>query len=69
MGKFIRQKFFMMLAIVLICVAIFPLVFAYTLSLSIQRVVSKRAAAAIDRFWDAVGKPYQYLLRAAGSAA
>jgi hypothetical protein len=65
MGAFIRRKFFMILAILLICAAMFPLVFAYSLSLAIQRVVSKRAAAAIDRFWDTVGKPYEYLLKIA----
>lgn len=65
MGTFIRRKFFMILAIILICAAMFPLVFAYSLSLAIQHVVGKRAAAAIDRFWDAVGKPYEYLLKLA----
>jgi small neutral amino acid transporter SnatA (MarC family) len=65
MGTFIRRKFFMILAILLICTAMFPLVFTYSLSLAIQRVVGKRAAAAIDRFWSAVGKPYEYLLKLA----
>jgi small neutral amino acid transporter SnatA (MarC family) len=65
MGTFIRRKFFMILAILLICAVMFPLVFTYSLSLAIQRVVGKRAAAAIDRFWDAVGKPYEYLLKLA----
>jgi cytochrome bd-type quinol oxidase subunit 2 len=65
MGKFIRRKLFMLLAILLICVAIFPLVFIYSFSLLIQRAVSKRASARIDRFWDAVGIPYEYLLKGA----
>ncbi len=65
MLAFIRRKFFMILAILLICTLMFPLVFAYSLSLLIERVAGKRAAAAIEGFWDAVGKPYEYLLRLA----
>jgi hypothetical protein len=65
MGTFIRRKFFMLLAIIMICFAIFPLVFIYNISLVIQRGVSKRASARIDRFWDAIGKPYEYLLKGA----
>jgi small neutral amino acid transporter SnatA (MarC family) len=65
MSTFIRRKFFMILAILLICAVMFPLVFAYSLSLLVERVAGKRAAAAIERFWDAVGKPYEYLLKLA----
>ncbi len=65
MITFIRRKFFMILAILLICALMFPFVFAYSLSLIIERVSGKHAAAAIERFWDTVGKPYEYLLRLA----
>lgn len=65
MLTFVRRKFFMVLAILLICAAMFPLVFAYSLSRLIESLVGKRAAAAIERFWDAVGKPYEYLLKLA----
>lgn len=65
MLAFIRRKFFMILAILLICAMMFPLVFAYSFSLLLERVAGKRGAAAIERFWDAVGKPYEYLLRIA----
>jgi hypothetical protein len=65
MVAFIRRKFFMILAILLICTLMFPLVFAYSLSLLIERVVGKRAAAAIEEFWNTVGKPYEYLLKLA----
>jgi hypothetical protein len=65
MVAFIRRKFFMILAILLICTLMFPLVFAYSLSLLIERVSGKRVATAIERFWDALGKPYEYLLKLA----
>ncbi len=64
MGKFIRHQAFMMLAIGFICVAIFPLVFIYCISLLIQSAVSKQTAAKIDKFWDIIGKPYDYLIKA-----
>jgi hypothetical protein len=63
MGKFIRHQVFMSLAIGFICVAIFPLVFIYCISLLIQSAVSKQTAAKIDKFWDIIGKPYDYLIK------
>jgi hypothetical protein len=54
----------MLLAILFICIGIFPLVFTYCISLAIQSVVSKQTAANIDTFWDAIGKPYDYLIKA-----
>ncbi len=54
----------MILAIGFICVAIFPFVFTYCISLLIQSVVSKQTAAKIDKFWDVIGKPYDYLIKA-----
>jgi len=54
----------MILAIGFICVAIFPLVFIYCISLLIQSAVSKQTAAKIDKFWDIIGKPYDYLIKA-----
>jgi cytochrome bd-type quinol oxidase subunit 2 len=64
MGKLIRHQAFMILAIGFICVAIFPFVFTYCISLLIQSAVSKQTAAKIDKFWDIVGKPYDYLIKA-----
>ncbi len=64
MRKLIRHQFFMILAIGFICVAIFPFVFTYCISLLIQSVVSKQTAAKIDKFWDVIGKPYDYLIKA-----
>lgn len=63
MGKLIRHQVFLIMAIGFICVAIFPLVFIYCISLLIQSVVSKQTAAKIDKFWDIVGKPYDYLIK------
>ena len=54
----------MILAIGFICVAIFPFVFIYCISLLIQSAVSKQTAAKIDKFWDIIGKPYDYLIKA-----
>ncbi len=54
----------MILAIGFICVAIFPFIFTYCISLLIQSAVSKQTAAKIDKFWDIVGKPYDYLIKA-----
>jgi hypothetical protein len=60
-----RVSNYMMLsvAIAFICVMIFPIVFLYGLSLLIEQFVGKSMAARIERFWDAVGKPYNYLIR------
>jgi len=64
MGKLIRHQVFMILAIGVICVAIFPFIFTYCISLLIQSFVSKQTAAKIDKFWDIIGKPYDYLIKA-----
>ncbi len=64
MGTLIRHQVFMILAIGYICVAIFPFVFIYCISLLIQSAVNKQTAAKIDKFWDIVGKPYDYLIKA-----
>ncbi len=64
MGKLIRHQAFMILAIGFICIAIFPFVFTYCISLLIQSAVSKQTAAKIDKFWDIIGKPYDYLIKA-----
>ena len=66
MGTVIRHQVFMLLAIAFICIAIFPLVFAFCASLMIQKVVTKKMSAKIDRFWDIIGIPYDYLIKAAG---
>jgi hypothetical protein len=64
MGKYIRHQALMGLAIAFICVAIFPFIFLYCISLGIEGIVSEQAAAKIDKFWDIIGKPYDYLIRA-----
>jgi len=64
MGKLILRKLLLIPAIGFICVAIFPFVFTYCISLLIQSVVSKQTAAKIDKFWDTIGKPYDYLIKA-----
>jgi hypothetical protein len=51
--------------IILICFAIFPIVFLYGLSLVIEKFVGRENAARIERFWDTIGKPYEFLTRAA----
>jgi hypothetical protein len=61
-GKLIRSYMMLSIAIVFICVAIFPIVFLYGLSLFVEQFVGKRIAGKIERFWDAVGKPYNYLI-------
>jgi hypothetical protein len=53
------------LAIAFICVAIFPFIFFYCISLGIESIVSKEVAAKIDKFWDIIGKPYDYLVKTA----
>ena len=62
-GKQIRNYLMLSVAIVFICIAIFPIVFFYGLSLLIEQFVSKSVAAKIERFWDVLGKPYNYLIR------
>lgn len=53
----------LLLAIVFICIAIFPIFFFYGISLFIEGFVSKKAADRIEAFWDVIGKPYDYLIK------
>ena len=62
-GKAIRSYTMLSVAIVFICVAIFPIVFLYGLSLLAEQFVGKSIAAKIERFWDVLGKPYNYLIK------
>jgi hypothetical protein len=62
-GKMLNSYLMLSVAIVFICVAIFPIVFFYGLSLFAEQFVSKSAAAKIERFWDVLGKPYNYLIK------
>jgi Sec-independent protein secretion pathway component TatC len=61
--KFIRRSLLFYAGIVFICFAIFPIVFLYGLSLLVEQFVGKQTAARIERFWDMIGKPYEYLTR------
>ncbi len=65
MTHFIKRSLLFYLGIVFICFAIFPIVFLYGLSLVIMNFVGRENAARIERFWDMIGKPYEYLTRAA----
>jgi hypothetical protein len=62
-GKALRNYLMLSVAIAFICVAIFPIVFFYGISLMIEEIVPKRVAAKIERFWDVLGKPYNFLIR------
>ncbi len=62
-AKHMQNYFMLTLAIAFICVAIFPIVFLYGLSLFMQQFVGRKAAAKIEAFWDALGRPYNYLIR------
>ena len=61
--KHVQNYLMLMLAIGFICVMIFPIVFFYGLSLLIEGFVGKKFAARIEAFWDALGRPYNYLVR------
>lgn len=61
--KLVRRYLLLSFAILFICIAIFPIVFFYGLSLFIEGFVSKQAAAKIEAFWDVIGKPYDYLIK------
>jgi hypothetical protein len=65
MAAFIKRSLLFYAGIVFICFAIFPIVFLYGLSLVIEQFVGRENAARIERFWDVIGKPYEYLTRAA----
>jgi hypothetical protein len=65
MKNLIRRSLLFYVGIIFICFAIFPIVFLYGFSLVIERFVGRENAAKIERFWDAIGKPYEYLTRAA----
>jgi hypothetical protein len=58
----VKRYLLLTVAIVFICIAIFPIVFLYGLSLMVEQFVPKRVAAKIERFWDVLGKPYNYLI-------
>jgi hypothetical protein len=62
-AKYVRNYLMLSIAIAFICVAIFPIVFFYGLSLLVEQFVGKSLAARIERFWDVVGKPYNFLIR------
>jgi hypothetical protein len=63
MKNLIRRTLLFYAGIVFICVAIFPIVFLYGLSLLVEQFVGRENAARIERFWDTLGKPYEYLTR------
>jgi hypothetical protein len=65
MTHFIKRSLLFYLGIILICFAIFPIVFLYGFSLIIMKFVGRENAAKIERVWDMIGKPYEYLTRAA----
>jgi Sec-independent protein secretion pathway component TatC len=65
MTHIIKRSLLFYAGIIFICFAIFPIVFLYGFSLLIKKFVGREAGARIERFWDAVGKPYEYLTRAA----
>jgi len=65
LGVIIKRSLLFYVGIILICFAIFPIVFLYGLSLVIEKFVGRENAARIERFWDTIGKPYEYLTRAA----
>ena len=65
MAHIIRRTLLFYAGIVFICFAIFPIVFLYGLSLLIEQFVGRETAAKIERVWDVIGKPYEYLTRAA----
>jgi len=63
MGNLIRRSLLFYVGIIFICFAIFPIVFLYGFSLLIEQFVGRENAARIERFWDMIGKPYEYLTR------
>jgi hypothetical protein len=63
MKNLIRRSLLFYAGIIFICFAIFPIVFLYGLSLLIEQFVGRENAAKIERFWDMLGKPYEYLTR------
>lgn len=65
MTHIIKRSLLFYLGIIFICFAIFPIVFLYGFSLLIKKFVGREYGAKIERVWDAIGKPYEYLTRAA----
>jgi hypothetical protein len=65
MTHFIKRSLLFYLGIIFICFAIFPIVFLYGFSLIVMKFVGRENAARIERVWDTIGKPYEYLTRAA----
>jgi hypothetical protein len=62
-AKYVRNYLMLTLAIAFICVAIFPIVFLYGVSLFVQQFLSKSQTAKVEAFWDLMGKPYNFLIR------
>jgi len=55
--------------LLLLCLGIFPFVVLYTSSMSIAEILdrfskAKTHAQKLDRLWTAIGKPYDYLVKA-----
>jgi hypothetical protein len=61
--KIIKRYSYFILAIALLCVAIFPVIFFYACTLAIEQVLPRKAVLKIERFWDVIGMPYDYLLK------
>jgi hypothetical protein len=63
MSRVLRSYACFILAIAFLCTAIFPVMFLYGCSLVIQQMLNSKGRAKIERFWDAIGTPYEYLLK------
>jgi len=61
--KHVQNYLLLTLGIAFICVMIFPIVFFYGLSLFVESFAGKKITAKIEAFWDALGRPYNYLTK------
>jgi hypothetical protein len=63
MSRVLRSYACFILAIAFLCTAIFPVIFLYGCSLAMQQILNRKGREKVERFWDAVGTPYEYLLK------
>lgn len=69
--KFVLNRFLYMVLLLILCFGIFPFVITYALTTSIGRAWGKfspksKLASRIEGFWDAIGAPYDALVKLVG---
>lgn len=71
MKKFFEHYVLYFALLLVLCLGIFPFIVTYSSSIAIAKLLDRfskgnKFAEALDRFWTAIGKPYDYLVKTVG---